>query len=58
MDNETGIPCSFCKKHDSRVGTFTCKPHECQKLSDWLSKNSQIMCSEDKVGLLPIPYVV
>jgi len=42
MDKETGIPCSFCKKHDSRAGTFTCRPHECQKLSDWLSKNSQI----------------
>ena len=59
MEDNSEIPCSFCKKWDSKTKSFSCNPDECQKLTEWLFAHAQIEPKETKrVSLRPIQYVV
>jgi hypothetical protein len=53
------IPCSSCRKWDAKAKRFSCKPGECQKLSQWLLIHAQIGRAETvELIAAPIQYVV
>jgi len=59
MSNNSEIPCSFCRKWDSKAHSFSCNPNKCDKLSEWLFDHTQIECTQTKqVVMLPIRYIV
>jgi len=59
MNGNSEIPCSKCDKWDAKATSFSCKPYECLKLSEWLSKYAQIQLAENvHFGVIPIQYVV
>lgn len=36
MESKQEIPCAACRSWNGKAKKFSCKPHDCQKLSVWL----------------------
>jgi hypothetical protein len=59
MSNNSEIPCSACHKWDAKAKSFSCKPNECRKLSEWLFDHAQMEPAENmQFAIAPIQYVV
>jgi len=59
MSCNSEIPCSACHKWDAKAKSFSCNPHECRKLSEWLFNHTQIELAETmQLAVVPIQYVV
>ncbi|HYA77138.1 MAG TPA: hypothetical protein VEF91_00315 [Verrucomicrobiae bacterium] len=59
MSDDSEIPCSACHKWDAAAKSFSCNPHECRKLSEWLLNHAQIDRKETmQFAVVPIQYVV
>jgi hypothetical protein len=36
MESKQEIPCATCKSWNAKLRRFSCKPHDCKELSEWL----------------------
>ena len=60
---KTQIPCVTCKSYNAKQSKFSCKPHECKELSQWLLEHVPQLRHDnvEMVAAFPdciIPYVV
>jgi hypothetical protein len=59
MSNNSEIPCSACHLWNQEAKNFSCNPHKCQKLSEWLFDHAQIDTTENmQIIEAPIQYIV
>ena len=59
MSKNSEIPCSACHKWDATTKVFSCNPHKCQQLSEWLIIFTKIESMETiQVVEASIQYIV
>jgi len=59
MARNSEIPCSACHKWNAQAKSFSCNPHECKQLSEWLFAHAQLERVEaTQFMVAPIQYVV
>ena len=62
MDAKQEIPCANCQSWNAKLRKFSCKPHDCKKLSAWLVRYApQLRPDSAEMEMLPetsIRYVV
>jgi len=59
MSCNSEIPCSACRKWDSKAKSFSCNPYQCQQLSEWLIVYTKIEPMESlQVAAAQIQYIV
>ena len=59
MSKDSEIPCSSCNKWNQKTNSFSCNPHKCQQLSEWLITYTKIRPLENILVIPPqIQYIV
>ena len=62
MESKQEIPCANCQSWNAKLRKFSCKPHDCKKLTTWLLQHApQLKPDPAEMGVPPvtsIPYVV
>ena len=59
MSCNSEIPCSACRKWDSKAKSFSCNPYQCQQLTQWLIVYTKIELMENlHVAAAQIQYIV